>query len=195
MEAIANETAQELLSTLKLPENFGYQPFIKLAETENRYLRDLKINLQNALKSDHLSAKETALIGYAIAVNNKNAALQDFFNALAMEQEASEAEIAEMAACASLLAANNVFYRFRHFMGKESYEHMPARIKMTIMMQPIVGKEFFELVSLAVSAVNGCEKCVTAHEHSVLQLGATEQRIFDAIRLTSVIASFDRIFN
>ena len=54
-------------------------------------------------------------------------------------------------------------------------------------MNPVLGKEFFELMSLVVSAVNGCELCVRAHEESVLKHDATEARVFDAIRLASVI--------
>jgi alkyl hydroperoxide reductase subunit D len=64
---------------------------------------------------------------------------------------------------------------------------------MNIMMNPVLGKEFFELVSLAVSAVNGCEMCVKSHEQSVLQAGSSEQRIWDAIRLASIITSLSKI--
>ncbi|MFM6944208.1 MAG: carboxymuconolactone decarboxylase family protein [Bacteroidota bacterium] len=39
------------------------------------------------------------------------------------------------------------------------------------------------------SAVNGCERCVTSHEASVKQHGASEPRIYDAIRLAAVIKS------
>lgn len=58
---------------------------------------------------------------------------------------------------------------------------------MSIMMNPVLGKEFFELVSLVVSAVNGCEACVRSHEESILKQGSSETRIFDAIRLASVV--------
>jgi alkyl hydroperoxide reductase subunit D len=87
------------------------------------------------------------------------------------KQEATDAaEIGEAVGCASLLASNNVFYRFRHFTQKEKYTQIPARIRMQLMMKPVTGKEFFELMSLAVSAVNGCEMCVNAHEDSLIKL-------------------------
>jgi len=54
---------------------------------------------------------------------------------------------------------------------------------MNIMMNPVIKKELFELISLAVSAVNGCESCVISHEKSVRKLGASEARIFDTLRL------------
>jgi alkyl hydroperoxide reductase subunit D len=64
---------------------------------------------------------------------------------------------------------------------------------MSIMMNPVFGKEFFELMSLAVSALNGCEMCVNAHEASLLKLGTSENRIFDTIKLTAIVRSFTSI--
>lgn len=188
------ETLNDLLSDLNIALDEGYStPMQQLNDTNNRYLKDLRINIKNVLQSEHLSEKESVLIAYAISVNANNKNLQKSFSNLALEKGASLDELAETAACASLLAANNVLYRFRHFTGKEKYEQIPARIKMNIMMNPVLGKEFFELVSLAVSAVNGCEMCVKSHEKSVLHLGATEERIFDAIRIASVIQSLNKI--
>jgi len=74
-----------------------------------------------------------------------------------------------------------------------NYQALPARIKMNIMARPVLGKELFELMSLAISAVNGCEACVNAHEASVRQLGASEARIFDAVRLASVVRGLSLI--
>lgn len=159
----------------------------------SRYLGDARINLKNALKCDNLSEKEALLVAVSVAANNKDAQLLDALQAKAIAAGASEAEVAEMVACASLLSANNILYRFRHFTGKEEYQHQPARLKMNIMMQPVTGKEFFELVSLAISAVNGCEMCVNAHEESVRQHGASEPRIFDAIRIASVVTSIGKL--
>ncbi|MBA2746631.1 MAG: hypothetical protein H0U44_10430 [Flavisolibacter sp.] len=37
-------------------------------------------------------------------------------------------------------------------------------MRMHMMVSPLPGKEFFELVSLVVIALNGCALCVIAHE-------------------------------
>ena len=183
----------DLLGDLGLGEDYSSPAIEALVGGESRWIKDLRVNLKNVLKSDHLSNKETALLGLAVAVNQKNDVLQAFFTDLARNHEATDAEIGDATACASLLAANNVFYRFRHFVEKESYSRMPARIKMTLMAKPKLEKEFFELVSLAVSAVNGCEMCVSSHEQSVLKLGSKEERVFDAVRLVSIVTSLDKI--
>lgn len=91
------------------------------------------------------------------------------------------------------MAANNVLYRFRHFADKEKYNELRPSLRMNIMMNPVTGKHLFELMSLAVSAVNGCEQCVKSHEASLIGLGATEEQVWDAIRIASVVASYDRI--
>jgi alkyl hydroperoxide reductase subunit D len=190
---MTTELTADLLEDLRLPSDYQNPSLDSLAAGESRWLRDVRINLSTALRAEHLSEKETALLGLALAANAKNRILLQLFKDKASEQGASEAEQADAIACASLLAANNVLYRFRHFAEKEVYEQQPARIKMNLMMNPVLGKEFFELVSLAVSAVNGCERCVKAHEQSLLDMGSSEARIFDAVRLASIINSLDRI--
>lgn len=189
------ETVQDLKSDLRLNGEADYSSLETMANGESKYVRDLRINLKNALKSEHINEKEALLLALAVAVNEKNKPLVKSFTELAKEKEATDAEIAEMHACTSLLSVNNVFYRFRHFADKESYNQMPARIKMNIMMNPTTGKEFFELVSLVVSAVNGCEQCVKSHEASVLNQGGSEERIFDAIRLGAVVRGLSQVLN
>lgn len=193
MEAIVNETAQELVAMFSLPDDYNNPSLSLLAEGDSRYLKDLKVNVKNVMTGEHLNEKERALIGLAVAVNQNNKVLIKHFTSLSKQHEATEAEIADAVACDSLLASNNVFYRFRHFVQKEKYQQLPARIKMNIMMKPSFGKEFFELVSLAVSAVNGCEQCVNSHEHSLLELGSSEERVFEAVRLASIIVSLGKV--
>lgn len=186
--AIKNETFVNLLSELQL-ENYIPSPAATvLLDTENRYIRDLRINVSNALSnSQHLARKEALLLAFAVAVNERCVPLQESVASLVRQEGASEAELAEVIACTSLMNTNNVFYRFRHFVGKEAYNSQPAGIKMTIMASPVLGKEMFELISLVISSLNGCELCVTSHEQSVLQHGGTEQRIFEAVRLGAVV--------
>jgi lipoyl-dependent peroxiredoxin subunit D len=188
------ESISELLADLHLTgDEITSSAIAALQKAGSNYIKDLRINLKNVLASDVLSSKETALLAISIAANAKNDSLLNAFTRLAQRHEASAEEIGEAVACASLLASNNVLYRFRHFTGKEKYTQLPGRIRMNIMMKPVLGKEFFELISLAVSAVNGCELCVTSHEHSLIELGTKEERIFDAIRLASIVTSADRI--
>lgn len=191
MFGIATETnaAVSLLQELGIAEA-GLSANLKaLAAADSKYLRDLKINITNALGAETLSRKEAYLLALAVAANEKNVVLQDAFTASALANGANDKEVAEAIACTSLLNANNVYYRFRHFMHEEFYNNAQAGIRMSIMAQPVLGKEFFELVSLAVSALNGCELCVTSHEKTLVGHGTAKQRIHDAVRLAAVLKS------
>jgi lipoyl-dependent peroxiredoxin subunit D len=185
---IQNETFQNLLNELNIA---GYEPSANvqaLVAAESRFIKDLKINVGNVLNNaQYLDRKESLLLALAVAVNEKYILLQDAFTGLAKAAGASEAEIAEIIACTSLMNTNNVFYRFRHFMQKDFYNNQPAGIKMSIMANPVLGKEFFELVSLVISSINGCEMCVSSHEKSVLQHGSTESRVFEGVKLGAII--------
>lgn len=187
------EVIQEVLAIVGLEADYRNESLSLLEKGNSRYVRDLKLNLTSTLTSAHLSEKECALVALSIAVNNNNGVLTNFLERIALEKGATAEEIAEAAGCASLLALNNVFYRFRHFTGKEKYTQIPARVRMQLMSSPVTGKEFFELMSIAVSAVNGCEMCVNAHEKSILALGSTEERVFDAVRIGSIITSAGKV--
>ena len=185
---VQNETFNNLLNDLQIQ---NYTPSINmqvLLNAESRYIKDLKINTSNALNNtQYISRKEALLLALAVAVNEKSELLQESFALLSREAGATEAEIAEMIACTSLMNTNNVFYRFRHFMQKDFYNNQPAGIKMSIMMNPATGKEFFELVSLVISSINGCEMCVSSHEQSVLQHGSSESKVFEAVKTGAII--------
>ncbi len=189
----STEVINELLESIQVAGDYRSPGLELLEKGESRYLRDLKVNFSSTLSSEHLSPKEIGLIGISICVNNQNKPLLNFYTSFAEQNGATAEEIAEAAACASLLASNNIFYRFRHFTQKEKYTQIPARIRMQIMVKPLTGKEFFELMSLAVSAVNGCEMCVNAHEDSLIKLGTTEERIFDAVRIASLVTATGKL--
>ena len=185
---IQNETFVNLLAELQIPDYTPSANALALIGTDARYIKDLKINVGNVLNNtQYLDKKEALLLALSIAINEKFDLLKESFTKMAVAAGATDAEIAEVVACTSLMNTNNVFYRFRHFMNKEFYSNQPAGIKMSIMMNPVLGKAFFELLSLVVSSINGCEMCVTSHEKSVLQHGYSESKIFEAVKLGAII--------
>lgn len=178
-----NEKALSLLNELQLNTSIDSISINKLAAVDSRTLSDIKLNFTSVMGSNNFtSKKESYLLALSVAINEKHTALMQAFEQAAINAGATETEIAETHACVSVMVTNNIFYRFRHFMhGTEFYQNHPAGMRMSVMMNPVLGKEFFELMSLVLSAVNGCERCVTSHEASVKQHGASEPRIYDAI--------------
>ena len=88
-------------------------------------------------------------------------------------------------AAAALMGMNNVYYRFRHLVGREEYAQKPARLRMQRIAQVATNKADFELFCLAVSAINGCETCIRSHEQVVREGGLNEDQVNDAIRIAA----------
>ena len=195
MDISQHETIANFFADLGIQPSHTSVSLQKLAAVDSRFLRDLKLNTSSVLGSANMNKKEAYLLALSVAINEKHNVLTNAFEALAIKEGANEAEIAETHACTAVMNVNNVFYRFRHYMaGVEYYDKQPAGLRMNVMMNPVLGKELFELMSLVVSAVNGCERCVTSHESSVKAQGASEARVFDAIRLAGVIKSLCVVF-
>jgi lipoyl-dependent peroxiredoxin subunit D len=85
------------------------------------------------------------------------------------------------------MAMNNVYYRFRHMVGTPVYGEKPAGLRMNRLMQPATNRTDFELMALAVSAINGCEMCVRAHEKTVTEGGLTPDHVNDAVRIAATV--------
>jgi len=157
-----------------------------LAETFPDAARDLRVNLTAVLRESSLDERTRLAVALASALASRSRPL-----AAAIERDGAgtldEAARDDAEAAVTLMAMNNVFYRFRHMVGKPAYELMPARLRMQRIAKPRMGKGEFELLCLAVSAIEGCELCVRSHEASVLAAGLTEENVLDAVRIAAVV--------
>ncbi|HEY7515561.1 MAG TPA: carboxymuconolactone decarboxylase family protein [Vicinamibacteria bacterium] len=155
-------------------------------ETLPEAARDIRLNLQSVLEGGSLSPAQQWGVAAASAIASRNPALRDALVGEARER-VGDAVVEDARAAAVLMAMNNVYYRFRHIVGKPGYAQRPARLRMQRIAQPLTTKADFELFCLAVSAINACEACVRAHEHTVLESGLTEEHVHDAVRIAAVV--------
>ena len=150
--------------------------------------RDTKLNLQSVLQPGTLTAAQRWGVAVASAAAARNPELLDAILADARD-EAGDAVIDDALAAASVMAMNNVYYRFKHMIAKESYGQKPARLRMQRIAKPATNKPDFELFCLAVSAINGCEMCIRSHEDAVIKSGMTEDHVVDAVRIAAVVSA------
>jgi lipoyl-dependent peroxiredoxin subunit D len=148
--------------------------------------RDIRLNLQSVLQDGSLSPAQRLGVAVASAAASRNRTLLDAILTDAREQ-VEPAVVEDALASAALMAMNNVYYRFRHLSGKPVYAQKPARLRMNRMAQALGPKVDFELFALAVSAINGCEACLKAHEQVVLAGGLTEDQVHDAVRIAATV--------
>jgi alkyl hydroperoxide reductase subunit D len=73
--------------------------------------------------------------------------------------------------------------------GKGSYGTLPAGLRMNRIAKPATDQATFELLCLAISALNGCELCIRSHEASLMKLGTTEAAVHDAVRVAAVVGA------
>ena len=116
-----NETLDGLLNIIN-QNLIAPKPLIDMANTDARYLKDLKINIGNSLSYESLTQKESTLLALGIAINEKSQELELALKEKAINFGVNSEEISETYACVSLLNVNNVFYRFRHFTKKDFYQ-------------------------------------------------------------------------
>ncbi len=85
------------------------------------------------------------------------------------------------------MAMNNIYYRFTHMAEDPDYRTMPARLRMSVIGRPGVDKRDFELWSLAVSAINGCEACIAAHDRALKEAGVSKEAVQQAVRIAAIV--------
>jgi lipoyl-dependent peroxiredoxin subunit D len=152
-------------------------------------LKDIRLNLSSVLSGENLQPSQAFGIALASArfVRAQPLAMALDSDIRAALGDAAGPVISDAVAAAGLMAMNTVYYRFRHMLGKESYEARPPRLRMSRMVQPATTKADFELMSLACAALAGCELCIKNHEASLVNLGVSEDACHDAVRIAAVI--------
>ena len=148
--------------------------------------KDIRLNLPAVLQSAVLTPAQAWGVAAAAALATRAPELVAAVVADA-ERAAGAAVVEDAVAAASLMAMNNVFYRFRHLVGRPEYEQKPPRLRMQRLQKPATSATDFELMALAVSALNGCAACVQAHERVVTKGGLSEDHVVDAIRIAAVV--------
>jgi len=158
----------------------------RLREAMPPFAKDIQLNLSSVLQGGALDDTQRWTVAVACAIAARNPALRD-----AVQSDAAtkigDGALDDARAAAALMGMNNVYYRFRHMVDKESYGAKPARLRMNRIVQPKTDKVTFELVCLAVSAINGCEVCIQSHERAVIEGGLTEDHVHDAVRIAATM--------
>lgn len=166
-----------------------------LLDTVPAYARDLKLNFSAVVRQNtDLTNQQLWGTVVACAVASRN---RQFLDAIVVEAEGKLSAQALEAAkgAAAVLSMNNIFYRFQHLALNKKYETMRAGLRMNFIRQHGVDPIDFELWSLAVSAVNGCGKCIDAHERVLLEKGLGEEKILAAVRVASTIFALAVVFD
>lgn len=153
------------------------------------YAKDVRVNVGNVLAEEipGSSAEKRLGVFLATAYATKNADLIKAAEEIASPIGDAYHNAAKTAA--TLMAMNNVYYRFLHLNEDAAMEKLPAKLRMQGLAAPGIPKDDFELMSLAVSAFNGCGMCMKSHRLVLEKHGVDSLVIQQAVRIAAVTAS------
>src|ERR1700754_2821830 len=153
------------------------------------YARDLKLNLGSVLATTGapgLTEKQIWAVALASAIASRYAPFTRDIESVATPH-LDAAYLAAAQAAAAIMGMNNIYYRFLHLVEDPEYAQMPARLRMNVIGNPGIDKLDFELLSLAVSAVNGCGMCIVAHEKQLRKHEVSREAIQSAVRIAATL--------
>lgn len=155
------------------------------------YAKDTKLNLSSVVVTSKLPAQQLwgTVVATALASRSPRV-IRELAEEAAGHLTPQALEAAK--AAASIMAMNNVYYRTAHLIGDEEYANLPARLRMQVIgsvttQYPGVEKADFELWCLAVSAINGCGRCLESHEQVLRGAGLSRELIQEAVRIAAVV--------
>jgi lipoyl-dependent peroxiredoxin subunit D len=161
----------------------------KIRDSIPDYARDLKLNLGSVLSTagaPGLNERQVWAVALASAIASRNPAFTQALEAIAAGY-LDAAHLQAARAAAAIMGMNNIYYRFVHLVEDAEYQTLPARLRMNVIANPGIDKLDFELLSLAVSAVNGCGLCVSSHEKKLRQSGYSREMIQSAVRIAATV--------
>lgn len=153
------------------------------------FARDTKLNLGSVLTPEgapELTLNQVLGIALTAAYASRNQTVLEAIASEAAPVLSAEEKNAAKAA-ATIMAMNNVYYRYTHYVSDKDVTGLPAKLRMNVIGNPGIPKPDFELYSLAVSAVNGCGMCMEAHTHELVKAGISKLSIQSAVRIAAVI--------
>jgi alkyl hydroperoxide reductase subunit D len=159
------------------------------------YARDLKLNLGSVLATTGapgLTDKQIWAVALASAIASRNVPFTRDIETLAAAH-LDAAYINGARAAASIMGMNNIYYRFLHLVEDPEYAQMPARLRMNVIGNPGIDKQDFELLALAVSAINGCGTCVASHERTLRKHGLGREAVQSAVRIAATVHAVARV--
>ncbi len=159
-----------------------------LKERIPEFAKDVRLNLSTVANDETLGQQTKWGLLLACAVATRNGVVREAIDEEARNHLDPAAHDAALAAV-SIMAMNNVYYRFVHLSSNKEYAKLPAKLRMNVIAKPGVPKVDFELWSLAVSAINGCGMCIDSHEKVLVEAGVTTETIQTAVRFASIVQS------
>lgn len=153
------------------------------------YAKDIRVNLGNVLTEEGapgLTRQQIFSIALTCAYTLGN---KKIIGAILDEAKDSLGDMQVNAAksASSIMAMNNIYYRFLHLSKDPELGKLPARLRMTVIGNPGVEKSLYEANCLAASILTGCENCIKSHIAEVKKGGINLEGVQSIGRIAAVL--------
>ena len=151
--------------------------FTNILNNLPEYANDIKLNYSSLINNHNgLSDEQFWGVVLSSALASKNTKLIDAIKAEKADLF-NDKLLSGIKAAVTIMSMTNIYYRFAHIIENDNYIKMNAGLRMNIMKAPGIEKIDFEMYSLAVSIINGCGMCITAHEKQIVAHGIAPETI------------------
>ena len=155
------------------------------------YATDIQSNIERVLNTEGGSPGLTEVqkwgVALASAYQTKNRQLIDFVYDKAKDILPPE-EIKATKTAVTLMAMNNVYYRFRSIAENPEFKDMPVKLRMSGLSTHGIEKVNFEIYATAISMLNYCKTCINGHVRLINKHGLTNEGVQSTARIASVMA-------
>jgi len=176
------ERIREVLQVSEIPEIFQHFAAVPA------FLHDFFMNFRKfVLSSGKLDAKHKLLIACAVAGQAGSMKWLDYLKSFAAQTDVSEEEIGEALAVGATNSMYNVLFKFRDISGSDVFNGMSVGLRAHTFQNTSLSDHTVELINLALSDINGCKPCTSAHVEKARQLGLSDDAIYEAIQCAATL--------
>lgn len=152
------------------------------------YAKDIKLNYSKIINENILEEKQLfSIILIASMATRSEKLLQE-----ALKESKiilSEEIIQDVYGAYSVMSMNVIYYRFTHLSNQNDYIKLPANLRMQYFTKYSLDTVSFEMICLAVAIIEGCGKCINAHEEVLKKSNVSNIKIQAVARIVSIIVA------
>jgi len=180
--AQAYERIREVLQVTEIPEIFQYFASVPA------FLHDFFMNFRKfVLSGGKLDEKRKLLIAAAVAGQAGSSKWLDYLTTFAESKQVSRQELTDALAVGATNSMYNVVFKIRDISGTDVFDGMGVGLRAHTFQGTLLDETTVELINLALSDINGCKPCTSAHVAKARHLGVADEAIYEAIQCAATM--------
>ena len=175
---------KEVLGVDEVPEIFRYMGNVP------SFVHDFFMNFRKFVLSEgKLNEKRKLLIAAAVAGQAGSDIWISYLSEFAESKGVSQQELVEALAVGSTNSMYNVLFKFRDISGSDVFEGMGVGLRAHTLQGTSLDEETVELINLALSDINACKPCTSAHVAKARALNVADEAVYEAIQCAATMIS------